>query len=515
MKIKKFLGSKGVLVVNVFLIFTVTAILIISLSGFGGRGEQEPAQPLNNQQPSGTAVQVQNTGAANGAAGITALKNMQFSFRQVAAKVIPTVVEIDVVDIIKQPVPQFTNPFEFFFGPQGNNPKEQQQYREYKQYGLGSGVIVKRSGDKVYVLTNNHVVGKAEEISVKLHDHRTFKAKLVGKDDKKDLALVMFKTKESVPIAELGNSDMLQAGDWVLAVGNPLGFESTVTAGIVSAIGRHPIQGSGIATFTNYIQTDAAINRGNSGGALVNLDGQVVGINTWIASPSGGSIGIGFAIPINTAKNAISEFITKGKIEYGWLGVSMGDVSPQIADGLNIKDHTGAFVYGVFKGSPADRGGILPGDIITKINNETIKDSTELLMTIGDLPPKKSIRIGINRYGTSEEVTVKLATREEEQKIAKKANKLWPGLYAVPITPDIRKQLKLSAGAGDVIIGNVAQGSPAAIAGFRPGDIVKKINGKDIKTLVDFYKALNNLKERKLLFNLVREDSSMIIGLVR
>lgn len=513
MKMRKFLGSKGFLAVNIFLVAAVTAILIISLSGFGGRGEQEPPQPLNNQQPSGAIVQPQNTESTG--AGIQSLKSMQYSFRQVAAKVIPTVVEIDVVDIIKQPVPQFTNPFEFFFGPQGNNPKEQKQYREYKQYGLGSGVIVKRSGDKVYVLTNNHVAGKADEISIKLHDKRTFKAKLVGKDDKKDLALVMFKTKESVPIAQLGNSDMLQVGDWVLAVGNPLGFESTVTAGIVSALGRHPIQGSGIASFTNYIQTDAAINRGNSGGALVNLDGQVVGINTWIASPSGGSIGIGFAIPINTAINAINEFITKGKIEYGWLGVSMGDVSPQIADGLNIKDHTGAFVYGVFKGSPAERGGILPGDIINKINNKTINDSSQLLMTIGDMPPKKAIRIGINRYGTRIQVTVKLATREEEQKIAKKANKLWPGLYAVPITPDIRKQLKLSAGAGDVIIGNVAQGSPAAIAGLRPGDIVKKINGTDIKTLVDFYKALNNLKERKLLFNLVREGNSMIIGLIR
>ncbi|NOY09560.1 MAG: Do family serine endopeptidase [Spirochaetes bacterium] len=514
MKIKKFLGSKGFLAVNIFLITAVAVILVVSLSGFGGRGEQQTPQPVNNQQPSGTAVQPQQTGNTSGSGGIQALKEMQFSFRTVASRVIPTVVEVDVVDIIKQPVPQLTNPFEFFFGPQGNN-QEKKQYREYKQYGLGSGVIVKRSGNKVYVLTNNHVVGKAEEISIKLHDQRIFKAKLVGKDEKKDLALVVFKTKQSVPIAELGDSNTLQVGDWVLAVGNPLGFESTVTAGIVSAIGRHPIRGSGIATFTNYIQTDAAINRGNSGGALVNLDGQVVGINSWIASPSGGSIGLGFAIPINTAKKAINEFITKGKIEYGWLGVSMGDVSPQIAAGFGLKNHSGAFIYGVFKGSPAGKSGILPGDIITKINNRTIKDSTELLMTIGDLPPNHTITIGIYRYGTTTEVKVKLATREEEKKIAKKADKLWPGLYAVPITPDIRKQLKLSSRDGDVILGNVIQGSPAAIAGFRPGDIVKKINGTDIKTLTDFYKALNNLKERKLLFNLVRENNSIIIGLVR
>ena len=186
-------------------------------------------------------------------------------------------------------------------------------------------------------------------------------------------------------MAELGDSDSLMVGDWVLAVGSPLGFESTVTAGIVSAIGRRSVQGA--AGFTDYIQTDAAINQGNSGGALVNIYGQVVGINSWIASTSGGNIGLGFAIPINNAKRAIDDFITKGKSEYGWIGINMGGLQPQAAEDLKLGEAHGAFVYGVFKGSPADKAGLLPGDMITKVDGKALKDSSDLLLTIGNLTP--------------------------------------------------------------------------------------------------------------------------------
>jgi S1-C subfamily serine protease len=231
--------------------------------------------------------------------------DLQNAFRQVSQKVLPVVVEIDVVNIIER---KTINPFEYFFRFPGTpNNVEPQQTQKFRQEGLGSGVIVERRGKKVYILTNNHVVGEADEIKVNLYDGRSFPAKLVGKDPLKDLALISIETKEDVPIATMGNSDDVYVGDWVLAIGNPLGFESTVTAGIISAKGR---SGTG-QSFTDYIQTDAAINPGNSGGALVNLKGEVIGINTFIASNSGGNIGLGFAIPINNARRAIDDFIEK------------------------------------------------------------------------------------------------------------------------------------------------------------------------------------------------------------
>src|SRR4030042_1727897 len=261
--------------------------------------------------------------------GIQTLQSLQNAFRAVAAKVLPSVVQVDVVDVVKNSGADFPNPFEFFFGPQR---QRQGQPREFRQQGLGSGVVVRRNGEKLYVLTNDHVAGEAEQINIKLQDGRSYKAKLVGRDENKDLALVMFETRENIPVAEIGDSGSLMVGDWVLAVGSPLGFESTVTAGIVSAIGRRSVQGA--AGFTDYIQTDAAINQGNSGGALVNIYGQVVGINSWIASTSGGNIGLGFAIPINNAKRAIDDFITKGRSEYGWIGINIGGLQPQAAEGL-------------------------------------------------------------------------------------------------------------------------------------------------------------------------------------
>jgi len=504
----KNLKQRGFLIFNVLLAIVAVTALIVSLSAFGGKEEQTP-QPVYNTSSSSS-----NPTDMDSQTSLKALENMQYSFRAVAKKVLPTVVEINVVDIIKQPVPQFLSPFEFFFGQP--NPKEQKQWREYKEYGLGSGVIVRHVGKKVYVLTNNHVVGKADQISVRLHDGRQYKAKLVGKDANKDLALVVFESSDkNIPVAELGDSSKLQVGDWVLAIGNPLGFESTVTAGIISAIGRHSLPGSNIASFTDYIQTDAAINRGNSGGALVNLKGQVIGINTWIASPSGGSIGLGFAIPINNAKKAINDFITKGKIEYGWLGVSIGDPSKSYREDLKIGNKKGAFVFNVFKGSPADKAGFLPGDFITKVNGKPIKDSTQLLFVIGNLQPGKKTSFEVYREGEMVHLTAKLATREEERKIIQKSNKIWPGITPVKITDDIREQLSIPAGIGKVIIGNIVEGSAANIAGLRTGDIVKKINNHTINSVADFYRYLNQVRRGRVLFTIVRNGSELIIGLVR
>jgi len=441
--------------------------------------------------------------------GMQSLQSLQNAFRTVAAKVLPSVVQIDVVDVVKQTGPAFPNPFEFFFGPQNNQGRP----REFRQQGLGSGVVVRHSGDRVYVLTNNHVAGDAEQINVQLPDGRSFKAKLVGKDENRDLALVEFQTRENIPVAELGDSNSLMVGDIVMAVGSPLGFESTVTQGIVSAIGRRSVQGAG--GFTDYIQTDAAINQGNSGGALVNIYGQVVGLNTWIASTSGGNVGLGFAIPINNAKKAIDDFITKGKSEYGWIGINMGSLQPQAAEELKLADARGAFVYGIFRGSPADKAGILPGDMITAVNGQKLKDSADLMLTIGNLTPGRSAEMDLVRNGNPVHLTLQVASRAGEKQLASQASKVWPGFSVVKITDDIRQQLNLGNTTADLVIGAVDQGGPAGVAGLQSGDMITKIAGKPVHNLGEFYKALNNADNKEIMFTIQRQDTTLIIGLVR
>ncbi len=442
--------------------------------------------------------------------GVQSLESIQSSFRAVAQKVIPTVVEIDVVDVVKRPV--MINPFEFFFGPQGQNPAPKEQ--EFKQYGLGSGVIVRRDGSKVYVLTNNHVVGEADEISVKLSDQRQFTAKLVGTDARKDLALVVFETRDTVPIAALGNSEELQVGDWVLAVGNPLGFSSTITSGIVSALGRHSMPGSTAASFTDYIQTDAAINQGNSGGALVNIYGQVVGINTWIASPSGGNVGLGFAIPINDAKKDIEDLLSKGKVEYGWLGAYIGNLPQDLAAEMKLEGVNGAFISNIFKDSPADKAGLQPGDYVTALNGISIDNANQLLQMVGNLRPGERARFELIRDGSPMSLTARITARGEEGEISKQANRVWPGLYITDVNQDIRKSLQLPASKDGVVVAAVEQGSASAVAGLRQGDVIESVNGRNVKNVADFYSLINTKKNMELSFRIFRQGVELVVGLV-
>jgi len=431
----------------------------------------------------------------------------QDRFRSVAAVTQPVVVEINVMSTVTQPVA--TSPFDFFFGkPDQDKPRE----REFTQRGLGSGVIVARDGDKYFVITNDHVAGEAEEIEVVLNDERAYQAELVGADGLMDLALVSFRTNDNIPLAKLGDSESLAVGDWVFAVGNPLGFQSTVTAGIVSAKSRDAQLGSGTSGVTSYIQTDAAINQGNSGGALVNMNGEVVGINTWIASRSGGSIGLGFAIPINAVKRAISDFIETGSVSYSWLGVQTGSPGIDLAQDLRIDDVEGAFVFGVYADSPAGKAGILPGDLVTKVGDREITDSSELIRTIAALRVGEAESLTVLRDGESLELTIKTERRDESS--GSDVSAFWPGVTIVPITDELREQLSLGRGDDGVVIAAVNDESAAGSVGLRQGDLITEVNGTGIRTARDFYRAIGEETD-EIRFRIIRDGRGLTFGFDR
>ncbi|MEE8441508.1 MAG: trypsin-like peptidase domain-containing protein, partial [Spirochaetia bacterium] len=300
---------------------------------------------------------VLQTGAAPAADAIAGLRELQSSFHAISESVSPSVVRIDVRERVTGNGPREGLPFfDFFFGsPDDGEPQD----RGFERGGIGSGVIVSSDRRRYYVLTNDHVVREADIITVVLNDGTELEGELVGRDSRKDLAMVSFRSDRDLPIARLGDSDSLRVGDWVVAIGSPFGYQNTITVGIVSALGR---RGGPVGNVSDFIQTDASINQGNSGGALVNLDGEVIGINTWITSDSGGSIGLGFAVPINNVVRSISEFLDDGKVEYGWLGVSIQTVDTEQVESLRLRGRSGALINSVFDGSPADKNGLLAGD---------------------------------------------------------------------------------------------------------------------------------------------------------
>ncbi len=470
-------------------IFAVAAVLTAGAGFLAGRATSERNQTASFQ-PGGhdlSRLVLSQTGSAPGAPA---------SFRDVVDRVMPSVVEIDVVDVVKQRVPR--TPFEYFFGPQDGGGQE----RQFQMQGLGSGVIVSESGRTAYVLTNNHVAGDATQIKVKLTDGREFTGKLVGKDPRRDLALVSFQTNDKVPVAVLGDSSSVRAGDWVLAIGNPLGFQSTVTAGIVSAVGRQSAPGSGVPGFTDYIQTDAAINQGNSGGALVSTSGEVIGINTWIASPSGGSVGLGFSIPVNQAKTVIQDLISKGGVDYGWLGATVGNADADTVKSLGAAaGTTGAIILDLFKGSPADKAGLMPGDIVTRIADRSIGSSTDLVQAVGNMAPGARARFDVVRNGNALSHEVALTKRVADEELARMSDKLWPGFI-------------VAEQDGKIAVATVDDNSPAA-QGLQQGDVVQKINGERVRSLGDFYRGLGGKAGSPVLFTIERNGSQIIFGLPR
>ena len=431
----------------------------------------------------GTVYAESDSGEIVSKESLKVIEALQNSFRSISNRLLPAVVEVDVIE-----TKTVTDPFQdfrhFFFGMP--EQEEQGKKRQYEQKGLGSGVIVRRTGDTIYVLTNNHVAGGATKITVKLNDSREFEAQLVGADARMDIALLSFTSSDkSIPVAKLGDSDAVQTGDICLAMGAPLGYSQSVTQGIVSAKGR---SGNGIGNINDFIQTDAAINQGNSGGPLVNIYGEVIGINTWIASQSGGSQGIGFAIPINNIKNAINSFISKGKIVYGWLGVSLLEANKEYKEALGVEKETGALATQLFIGSPAQKAGMQPGDFIVSLNGHSVKDVDQLVREVGLLEAGVTANFEIIRNGKKVALPVKIEERSE--KVSSDNGKLWPGFIAVPITEKVRKDMELENKVKGVVVSNVMEKSPAAALRLQNGDVITAVNGKSVTDLKSFYAEL-------------------------
>lgn len=440
------------------------------------------------------------------------VNELQNSFRDVAQKLLPSVVTIRVGERrdSESTTPNQSPWFDFFFGRPNENGNN--DLPEFRARGFGSGVIVRRAQNTYYVLTNGHVIGDADEIEVILSDSSELDAELVGIDTRKDLALISFNTNRDIPLAELGNSDEVVVGDWVLAIGSPFNFQSTVTAGIVSALGR---RGGPQGNINDFIQTDAAINQGNSGGALVNIKGQVIGINTWITSRTGVNIGLGFAIPVNNVKKPINDFIAKGRVEYGWLGISIRTLESDEAELFSLPDTNGALVLNVFDDSPADRAGILPGDFIFDIAGSSLSNSDELLLAIGDYPVGETAVMKLYRQGEVQTVRVRITTRDSEQSISDQNNELWPGIRVGEITDTVRDRFDLRRGVQGVVIESVEPRTPSAIAGLRVGDIITRVNDQPVDSLLGFYAALNSKQRGTIDFNFTRQDQVLSIGISR
>jgi serine protease Do len=370
-------------------------------------------------------------------------------------------------------------------GGGGGDPFEQfrrffgQQPHDYKQHGLGSGVIVSADG---YILTNNHVVGGAEEIHVTLMDKREFTAKVIGKDAKTDLALIKIDTKDALPVAELGDSDSSDIGDWVVAIGNPFGFTLTTTAGIISAKGRM-LGGN----YDDFLQTDASINPGNSGGPLFNTQGQVIGINTAIYSRTGTNAGIGFAIPVNLAKHVMDQLKTHGRVVRGWLGVEIQEVTPDLAQSFGLAKPEGALVASIDKDGPAAKSGLERGDVVLKFDGRDVHDEHELPVLVADTPINKKVPVEIVRNGKHQTLEVTVGELKEAPVQTAKAEEPgtnW-GMQVGDITPEIASQFHLDIQKG-VVVRHVSPDSPAADAGIQPGDLILEVNHDKVPTVNDF-----------------------------
>ncbi|MCL2381166.1 MAG: Do family serine endopeptidase [Treponema sp.] len=443
---------------------------------------------------------------------LSVAEGLQTTLRAVTDRVLPSVVEVKTVSVQRRqqqggPRPDGM-PWDFFFGPRrGPDNQGQGPEREFRSRGMGSGIIIRHDRGTYYVLTNNHVIDGAAEVQIGVLDGTEYTAEVVGRDPRRDLAVVSFRSTARYPLAELGNSDDVRVGDWAIAMGNPLGeqFSFSVTMGIVSAVGRTGGPGGNI---NDFIQTDASINQGNSGGPLVNIWGEVVGVNTWIASNiGGGSVGLGFAIPINNAKRTIDELIRTGAVSDGWLGVSLTDPDRTTLEAMGLADARGAMASQVFLGSPADTGGIRPGDFVTHVNRNEVRGSNQLTQMVGNIRPGETAVFTVMRDRASMDFTVRIEERTSE--IAADSRRLWPGVIVMYLTDEMRDSLNLSGDARGLFVAQVIADTPAAIVGLQRGDRITSLNDTPVGDLASFYRALRERAGTELWFGFTRGENTL------
>ena len=405
-------------------------------------------------------------------------RGMSDLFADISQEVGPSVVTITSKTTVTAPVSPLM-PFGFGYGfpDQGGT-------REYTREGLGSGVIIGIDG---LIVTNNHVAGDADELIVILSSGEEVEAKLVGADPRSDLALIQIEYDGELPAIQLGDSDELRVGEWVLAVGSPFALSQTVTQGIVSYLGR---EGVGLADYESYIQTDAAINPGNSGGALVNLDGELIGVNTAIASRSGGYQGIGFAIPVSTVRSVVSDLLEFGEVRRGWLGVSIQEVSSELAQQFQLDDESGVLLSEVFPGSPAETGGLRRGDVITAIDGVAFRSLSEFRNRIADMDPGTETRLSIVRDGNRRTVSLALGSREEDPEVISNELEHDYGWQLSELTEDIAVRLGAEDITGVVVV-NVYPGGPASNAGIQPGDVIMEVNRTQVNSVSEVSEELS------------------------
>lgn len=428
------------------------------------------------------------------------------SFEQIVEKVLPSVINISSTKKVAVEGSQmFSDPFfRDFFGD--GVPKER------IQQALGSGVIISSDG---YIVTSNHIVGEADMVEVRLSDGRSFTAKIIGTDPLTDVAVIKIDA-QNLPAIRIGDSSKLKTGRMVLAVGNSFGLEGTVTHGIISALGR---AGLGIVDYENFIQTDAPINPGNSGGALVNMNGELIGINTAIASGSGGSVGIGFAIPVNLVMSVVRSIQQTGRVVRGWLGVAVEEITQETAKSMGLKRTMGARVIEAVKGSPASNAGIKEGDVIISVGGKEVKDASSLKFMISQVAPGTTVPVGIIRKGRAMTLNATVgdlskAQAQEERHIVK-GNAFLDGASVSPITPALRQSLDIPDNIQGVVVSGVRSNSPAMKTGLRPGDVIMEINGNKISGLSDFQQVLKDFTGKKLSMAIFRQGVIMNFSLTR
>ncbi|HEY0174397.1 MAG TPA: DegQ family serine endoprotease [Pyrinomonadaceae bacterium] len=487
-----------------FVAFAVVLSLGLSLAGCR-RGAEEPEFKL--PRPAEQAG-VAPSGPVN-----------QNSYADVVARVAPAVVTIRAVRLTRLPR---QHPFldeetlQDFFGRGRQQRQAPQEGRSVPQRALGSGVVISPDG---YIVTNHHVVDGAEQITVEFTDRRRFPAKLVGNDPPSDLAVLKVEAKD-LPVLTLGDSDRARVGDVVLAVGNPLGVGQTVTAGIISAKGRRT--GLSDGSFEDFLQTDASINQGNSGGALVNTSGELIGINSQIFSPTGGNIGIGFAIPSNMTRGVTEQLISSGRVRRGQLGVVVQAVTEEIAQSLGLKETRGALVGSVQRGSAAERAGVRQGDVITGLNGAAVNDANELRNLVAATQPGTDVTLDILRDGREQQIKVTLGELTASAEPARggeggggggegQSDGGQLGVTVTPLTPEVASRLRLPEDRQGLVVTGVEEGGPADEAGLRERDLIEQANRQPVKTIEDLRAAIQGAGERPLLLLVTRGDGTVFV----